>query len=160
MRWPLELWPDSRVWAIDSKGDDDAWCRDFRTVHDVERPVAATRGIGDEDLLAQLRARDHAPGQAAAVEERSTLYPAERAALGALRTGLEPGALPPGAVLWSAAQAAIEAARARREAEEALTIREIASRAQRSAPLPGREGLDTAARDHARWVDAPKLLAH
>jgi conjugative relaxase-like TrwC/TraI family protein len=27
------------------------------------------------------------------------------------------------------------------------------------APLPGREALDTAARDHARWCDAPKVLA-
>jgi hypothetical protein len=27
------------------------------------------------------------------------------------------------------------------------------------APLPGRDALDTAARDHARWCDAPKVLA-
>jgi hypothetical protein len=29
-----------------------------------------------------------------------------------------------------------------------------------AAPLPGREALDTAARDHARWVDATRVLAH
>ncbi|TMC09353.1 MAG: hypothetical protein E6J41_10960, partial [Chloroflexi bacterium] len=32
-------------------------------------------------------------------------------------------------------------------------------REPRPAPLPGRDPLDTAARDHARWCDAPKVLA-
>jgi hypothetical protein len=35
IRWDLELWADSRVWVIDTKGDDPEWRHGFRTVHDV-----------------------------------------------------------------------------------------------------------------------------